>query len=43
MKRRWLLPGVFLLPAIVAGYLTWLCWAADDSGKWLFGVFTVFF
>lgn len=43
MKRRWILPGVFLLPAMVAGYLTWLCWQAGDNGKWLFGVFTVFF
>lgn len=40
--RRWL-AGISLLVAMPAGYLTWLLWRAGDSGKWLFGVFTLFF
>ena len=43
MKGRWILTTVFLLLAIPAGYMTWLMWQAGDSGKWLFGVFTLFF
>ncbi|MBI2517915.1 MAG: hypothetical protein HYV95_13505 [Opitutae bacterium] len=40
--RRWL-AGLFLLVAAPAGYMAWLTWRAGDSGKWLFGVFTLFF
>jgi len=43
MKLSWILPAVFLLCALGAGYMTWVMWQAGDSGKWLFGVFTVFF
>ncbi|SDS50663.1 hypothetical protein [Opitutus sp. GAS368] len=43
MKGRWILAGVFLLPALGAGYMTFLMWRAGDSGRWLFGVFTLFF
>lgn len=43
MKLSWILPVVFLLCALGAGYMTWLMWRAGDSGKWFFGVFTVFF
>ena len=43
MKRRWLLSAFFLLPALGAGYMTLLSWRTGDDGKWLFGVFTVFF
>jgi hypothetical protein len=41
--RQLILATIFLLPAIGAGYMTWLMWQAGDSGKWLFLVFTVFF
>lgn len=40
--RRWL-AGLLLLVAAPAGYLTWLLWRTGDSGRWLFGVFTLFF
>jgi hypothetical protein len=43
MKGRWILSTIALLPAIASGYMTWLMWQAGDSGKWLFGVFTLFF
>lgn len=43
MKVRWILAAVFLLPAIVSGYMTWLMWRAGDDGKWMFGVFALFF
>lgn len=43
MKGRTILAAIFLLPAIVSGYMTRLMWQAGDSGKWLFGVFTLFF
>jgi|CXWL01.1.fsa_nt_gi protein-S-isoprenylcysteine O-methyltransferase Ste14 len=43
MIWRRLLFAVLLIPAIISGYLTWLLWRAGDSGKWFFGVFTVFF
>lgn len=43
MVWRWLLLAGLLIPAIISGYLTWLLWRAGDSGKWFFGVFTVFF
>ena len=43
MKLSWILPAVFLLCALGAGYMTWVMWQAGDSGKWFFGVFTVFF
>lgn len=43
MNGRRILAALFLLPAIAAGYMTWLMWQAGDSGKWLFLVFTVFF
>ncbi|MSU53845.1 MAG: hypothetical protein EXS41_10735, partial [Opitutaceae bacterium] len=43
MKGRWIWLVIFLLPAGGAGYMTWLSWQAGDSGKWLFGVFTLFF
>lgn len=43
MNGRRILAALFLLPAIAAGYMTWLMWRAGDNGQWLFGVFTVFF
>lgn len=43
MNERRILAAVFLLLAIGAGYLTLLLWQADESGKWLFLVFAVFF
>ncbi len=43
MKLSWILPAVFLLCALGAGYMTWMMWQAGDSGIWFFGVFTVFF
>ena len=43
MNGRRILAAVFLLPALAAGYMTWLSWQAGDDGKWLFGVFAVFF
>ena len=43
MKGRRILAAVFLLPAIAGGYMTWLLWRAGDDGKWLFGVFSLFF
>lgn len=43
MKDRRILAAVFLLPALGASYMTWVMWRAGDSGKWLFGVFALFF
>ncbi len=43
MKGRRILAAVFLLPALGAGYMTLMMWQAGDSGKWLFGVFALFF
>lgn len=43
MTGRRILAAVFLLPALGAGYMTWVTWRAGDSGQWLFGVFAVFF
>ncbi len=43
MKGRWIISVIFLLPAGGAGYMTWLSGQAGDDGKWLFGVFTLFF
>ena len=43
MKTRWWVPAIFLLLALGSGYLTWLSWRAGQDGKWMFGVFTVFF
>jgi hypothetical protein len=43
MKARRILAAVFLLPAVVSGYLAWSMWRAGDSGPWLFVVFTLFF
>ena len=43
MKGRTILAGIFLIPAIAAGYMTWLMWRAGEEGKWLFGVFFLFF
>ncbi len=43
MKGRQILAAVFLLLTAGAGYMTVLMWRAGDSGKWLFGVFTLFF
>lgn len=43
MSGNRILAAVFLLPAIAGGYMTWLMWRAGDDGKWMFGVFTVFF
>jgi uncharacterized membrane protein YfcA len=43
MIGRRILAAVLLLLALAAGYMTCLMWRAADSGKWLFGVFTLFF
>ena len=45
MKGGWilLLFAFFLLSALAAGYMTWLTWHAGNDGRWLFGVFTLFF
>ena len=45
MKGGWilLLCAFFLLPALAAGYMTWLTWRAGDDSRWLFGVCTLFF
>ena len=43
MNARRIWAGVFLLIAGIAAYLTWLCGRAGNDGKWLFGVFTMFF
>ncbi len=43
MSGNRILAAVFLLLAIAGGYMTWLMWRAGDDGKWMFGVFTVFF
>ncbi len=43
MKHRRILAAVLLLPALGAGYMAWLSCQAGDEGKWLFGVFAVFF
>ena len=43
MKGNRILAAVFLLPAIASGYMTWLMGRAGEDGRWLFGVFTVFF
>jgi hypothetical protein len=43
MHGRRILAAIFLLPALGAGYMTWVTWRAGDSGQWLFGVFAVFF
>lgn len=43
MKLWHLFMVFFLLAAGVSGYLTWLCWQAGDDGRWMFGVFTLFF
>ena len=43
MKGRRILVAVFLLTAIGAGYMSLLLGRAGDSGKWLFGVFSLFF
>jgi hypothetical protein len=43
MKTRTILTTVFLLTGLAAGWMTWLTWRAGEDGKWLFGVFAVFF
>ena len=43
MTGRRILAALFLLPALAAGYMTWMMVRAGDDGKWMFGVFTVFF
>ncbi len=43
MKGRWIWSVFFLLPTGGAGYMTWMSWQANDDGKWLFGVFALFF
>lgn len=43
MNERRILTAVFLLLALGAGYLSFVLWRADESGKWLFLVFAVFF
>lgn len=43
MTSRWLLAGGLLLIAGGAGYMAWLSWQAGDDGRWLFGVFALFF
>lgn len=43
MKARWILAGGLLLAAGGAGYMAWLSWRAEDDGRWLFGVFALFF
>ena len=43
MIARVILVVVFLIPTIAAGYMTWLTWRTGDDGKWLFGIFTLFF
>jgi hypothetical protein len=43
LNARRILAGVFLLIAGIAAYMTWLCWREGNDGKWLFGVFTMFF
>lgn len=42
MNGRRIVAVFFLLPALAAGYMTWLMWRAGDSSKWLFAVFTLF-
>ncbi|HSY53569.1 MAG TPA: hypothetical protein VK785_03930 [Opitutaceae bacterium] len=43
MKGRTLLAAVFFAIGLAAGWMAWLTWKADADGKWLFGVFAVFF
>ena len=42
MNGRRILAVFFLLPALAAGYMTWLMGRTGDSSKWLFAVFTLF-
>lgn len=43
MIARLILVVVFLIPALASAYMAWLTWRAGDDGRWLFGVFTLFF
>ncbi len=43
MNGRKILAAIFLLLAMASGYMTWLMGRAGDDGKWLFGVFAIFF
>ena len=43
MKAKWGVSALFAVPALVAGYMVWLLWRANDDGRWFFAVFAVFF
>lgn len=43
MRTRLAISAFLLVPAVAAGYMAWISWRADDDGKWLFGVFSLFF
>jgi hypothetical protein len=43
MKGRAFLALIFLFFGLAAGWMSWLMGRAGEDGKWLFGVFAVFF
>ncbi len=43
MRTRLIISAVLLVPAVAASYMAWISWRAGDDGKWLFGVFGLFF
>ncbi len=34
---------IFLIPGLVAAYMAWITWQAQDEGKWFFTAFALVF